>query len=58
MGGDKITLQSKAFKDDAKKQKLTHKLENFRNFPKYKKIFAAISILLMMSALFSAKNQK
>ena len=37
MGGGKITPQSKTFKNDAKKLKVSHKLETLRNFPKYQK---------------------
>ena len=44
MEGDKITPQSKTFKNDAKKLKLTHKLEILRNFPKYQKKNFAINI--------------
>ena len=36
MGRDKITPRSKNFKNDAKKLKLTQKLEHIKSFPKYK----------------------
>lgn len=56
---DKITLfQSKKFKNDAKKLKLTHTLDNLKNFPKYLEIFVANEIFFMMSALFRQKSQK
>ena len=44
MGGGKITPQSKTFKNDAKKLKISHKLETLKKFPKYKKKFVAINI--------------
>ena len=45
IGGGKITPQSKTFKNDAKKLKVSHKLETLRNFPKYqKKKIVAINI--------------
>ena len=58
MGGGKITPQSKTFKNDAKKLKVSHKLETLRNFPKYQKKICCHQYFLMMSALFLAKKFK
>ena len=44
MGGGKITPQSKTFKNDAKKLKVSHTLETLRNFAKYQKKIVAINI--------------
>ena len=59
MGGGKITPppQSKIFKNDPKKLKLTPKLEHIKIFPKHKEKFALIPIFDDVST-FLAKNYK
>ena len=44
MGEGGITPKSKIFKNDAKKLKLTPKVEHNKSFPKWKEKFAPITI--------------
>ena len=57
MGRGKITPQSKIFENEAKKLKLTPKLEHIKSFPKKRKEFASITIF-DLARTFLAKNTK
>ena len=58
MGGGKITPQSKTFKNDAKKLKVSHKLETPKNFPKYQKKLLPSIFFDDVSTFFGQKIQK
>ena len=55
--GGKIISKSKIFKNDAKKLKLTPKMEHIKSFRRHKKKIVMISIIDYVST-FSAKNYK
>ena len=53
----KITPQSEIFKNDAKKLKLSQKVEHIKSFPKHKEKIALLTIFDDVN-IFAAKNYK
>ena len=58
MGGGKITPQSKIFKNDPKKLKLTPKLEHIKIFPKHKDKICSDHYFWWCQHFFGKKLQK